>query len=48
LKAESLGMQLIQALTSQLDGNLEVERKAGAGFTVIFPYPKAHSGNPGK
>jgi two-component sensor histidine kinase/PAS domain-containing protein len=46
LTAESLGMQLIQALTSQLDGNLEVERKVGTGFIVTFPYPKGHAGNP--
>jgi two-component sensor histidine kinase/PAS domain-containing protein len=44
--AESLGMQLIQALTSQLDGNVEVDRKNGTAFSVIFPYPKHTGGNP--
>ncbi|MFM9028206.1 MAG: sensor histidine kinase [Bacteroidota bacterium] len=43
---ETLGMQLIQALTSQLDGNLTVDRNGGTGFTVSFQYPKAISGNP--
>jgi two-component sensor histidine kinase len=38
--SESLGMQLIQALTSQLDGELKVLRENGATFEVIFPYPK--------
>jgi len=39
-------MQLIQALTSQLDGHLAVERKNGTDFTVIFPYPKHAAGKP--
>ena len=41
--AESLGMQLIQALTAQLDGELEVSRENGTEFTVSFIYPKVHS-----
>ena len=41
--AESLGMQLIQALTAQLDGELEVSRENGTEFTVSFAYPKTHS-----
>lgn len=38
--SESLGMQLIQALTSQLDGELSIGRENGTRFTVKFPYPK--------
>ena len=37
---ETLGMQLIQALTGQLDGNLDVERDNGTCFSVVFGYPK--------
>ena len=39
-KGESLGMQLIQALTSQLDGELIVSRENGTSFKISFPYPK--------
>ena len=39
-KSESLGMQLIQALTSQLDGELKVSRENGTTFEISFPYPK--------
>ncbi|MFM7216878.1 MAG: sensor histidine kinase [Bacteroidota bacterium] len=45
-RTETLGMQLVQALTSQLDGNLTVDRAIGTGFTVSFVYPKPLSGNP--
>ena len=38
--SESLGMQLIQALTSQLDGELKISRENGTSFMVSFPYPK--------
>ncbi len=41
-KSESLGMQLIQALTSQLDGELKVSHENGTTFEVSFPYPKVH------
>lgn len=37
---ESLGMQLIQALTSQLDGELTVSREKGTTFEVAFTYPR--------
>lgn len=40
-KAESLGMQLIQALTSQLDGELKVSHENGTSFEVTFQYPKS-------
>ena len=39
-KSESLGMQLIQALTNQLDGELKVLRENGTSFRISFPYPK--------
>jgi two-component sensor histidine kinase len=39
-KSESLGMQLIQALTSQLDGELKVSYENGTSFEVLFQYPK--------
>jgi PAS domain S-box-containing protein len=38
--AESLGMQLILALTSQVDGNLELDTSNGTHFKIVFPYPK--------
>ncbi|MBL0103292.1 MAG: PAS domain-containing protein [Bacteroidetes bacterium] len=41
--SESLGMQLIQALTSQLDGELKVSRDKGTTFEVTFTYPR-HNG----
>jgi len=42
-QSETLGMQLIQALTAQLDGELEVIRDGGTTFRISFNYPKAHS-----
>ena len=42
-KSESLGMQLIQALTSQLDGELKVSRENGTSFEISFIYPKTSS-----
>lgn len=44
--SETLGMQLIQALTGQLDGNLVIERNNGVSFSVTFPYPRTGAGNP--
>ncbi|MCC7231491.1 MAG: PAS domain-containing protein [Bacteroidia bacterium] len=38
--SESLGMQLIQALTSQLDGEMHFSGENGTRFTIIFKYPK--------
>lgn len=42
-QSESLGMQLIQALTAQLDGELSVSREKGTEFKISFAYPKVHS-----
>ena len=39
-QAESLGLQLINALTSQLDGVLEISIKNGTQYTIRFKYPK--------
>jgi PAS domain S-box-containing protein len=42
-KSESLGMQLVQALSSQIDGDLKVSQENGSSFEVTFPYPKKAS-----
>ena len=39
-KSESLGMQLILALTSQLDGEVVFSGDNGTRFTITFTYPK--------
>ncbi len=39
-KSDSLGMQLIIALTSQLDGELKFSQEKGTMFSVTFGYPK--------
>lgn len=39
-ESDSLGMQLIQALTSQLEGELKVSVENGTTFEITFPYPK--------
>ena len=39
-KSESLGMQLIIALTSQLDGELKFSADSGTHFSITFTYPK--------
>ncbi len=36
-KSESLGMKIIEGLTGQLDGHLEIGKPPGASFTVRFP-----------
>lgn len=41
--SESLGMQLIQALTAQLDGDLRVDTESGAEFEISFVYPRRTS-----
>jgi len=40
-KSESLGMQLIIALTSQLDGELKFSGESGTRFSITFTYPKS-------
>ena len=39
----SLGLQLVQDLSRQLGGRLEISDEQGARFTVFFPEPSAHS-----
>jgi two-component system, sensor histidine kinase PdtaS len=39
-ESESLGMLLINSLTSQLDGTLELTSKKGTKFKITFPQPK--------
>jgi two-component sensor histidine kinase len=41
--SETLGLQLISALSGQLEGTLNVERNNGTGFRVQFKYPKNKS-----
>lgn len=36
-ETKTLGLNLIQALTSQLEGTLEIERQQGTTFTITFP-----------
>lgn len=40
-KSESLGMQLIIALTSQLDGEVIYSGENGTKFSITFTYPKS-------
>ncbi len=40
-KSDSLGMQLIIALTSQLDGELKFSGDNGTKFSITFTYPKS-------
>jgi PAS domain S-box-containing protein len=37
-RAESLGLQLVQVLTKQLDGTVHVDRTSGTRFEISFPY----------
>jgi two-component sensor histidine kinase len=39
-QAESLGLQLVCALTEQLGGIIELNREGGTTFTLTFPFPK--------
>jgi len=41
-QSESLGLQLITALTSQLDGELDFSREKGTKFSITFKYPKTN------
>jgi PAS domain S-box-containing protein len=37
-QVETLGLQLVNLLTRQLNGNLTVDEKNGTSFKIIFPY----------
>jgi two-component sensor histidine kinase len=39
--SESLGLQLINALTNQLDGTLDLRRDHGTHYSITFAYPKS-------
>jgi len=39
--ASSLGLQLVNMLAGQLEGTLEVDRRAGTAFKITFAGPKA-------
>ena len=36
-KTESLGLQIVLALTNQLQGKIEIERSKGTEFRITFP-----------
>jgi two-component sensor histidine kinase len=36
-QADSLGLQLVQVLTKQLDGTVRVDRTSGTRFEISFP-----------
>ncbi|MDA2919004.1 GAF domain-containing protein [Desulfobacterota bacterium AH_259_B03_O07] len=36
-KAKSLGLQLLTALTDQLDGSIKINRRSGTSFKITFP-----------
>jgi excisionase family DNA binding protein len=40
-QSDSLGLQLVGALTEQLGGTLTVARQGGTAFTLTFPLPEA-------
>jgi two-component sensor histidine kinase len=42
LNQGGLGFQLVKALTDQLGGVLELERRRGASFLLSFPAPPTH------
>ncbi|WP_157200340.1 hypothetical protein [Methanogenium cariaci] len=35
---ETLGMQLVKNLTTQIDGTLTVSEEGGFTFSIVFPY----------
>jgi two-component sensor histidine kinase len=37
---DSLGLQLVNALTKQLNGTIELDRSQGTAFKLTFPGPK--------
>jgi hypothetical protein len=46
-QSDSLGLQLVDMLSEQLEGTLTVARQGGTSFTLTFPLPDAHSGGLG-
>jgi len=43
-ETESLGLQLVNTLTEQLEGNIELIRKGGTTFKITFKKPKNEKG----
>jgi len=43
-QTDSLGLQLVCALTEQIEGIITVERHGGTAFTLTFPLPGAQAG----
>jgi two-component sensor histidine kinase len=39
-KTESLGLQLVNTLTDQLEGDIELDRRNGTAFKITFAQPK--------
>jgi two-component sensor histidine kinase len=37
--SDSLGLELVRTLTSQLDGSVQLDQTQGTIFTVVFPQP---------
>jgi two-component system, sensor histidine kinase PdtaS len=42
-ESQTLGMQLIYSLTSQLDGEIEIESQAGLKVSILFPCKKCEN-----
>ena len=43
-RTDSLGLQLVCALTEQIEGTITMERRGGTAFTLTFPLPSARAG----
>ena len=39
-KTESLGLQLVDTLTGQLDGEIQLDREGGTAFRITFGQPR--------
>jgi two-component sensor histidine kinase len=44
-RTDSLGMQLVVDLTSQLEGEVQLVEGQGAVFEIVFPLPESNKGN---
>ena len=47
-QSDSLGMQLVNTLTGQLDGKLDLDRKKGTRFRITFPFKRGALGEKDK
>ncbi len=48
IKRESLGLWLVNLLSQQLKGTLQVDREGGTTFCLTFPLPQARNTDDGK